>query len=210
MLGIQQQLRFRGVINHIQDTFQSRKIFRLHGSYTGSGVHSQGSRIDQYGSILVQIQIAVVVFAGTGNHNDLRPQFLKDCHSGVGGTSAAENQCFFAGNRNPRAQHQGPKSKVIGIVAIKRAVGSSHYGVHRAQPPSHRGKLIQKGNHIFFIGNCHVDSGEISETEEGFQLLGFLLKKRVIVGTQHAVNLGGVAVAQLSSQQTAFHQTTSV
>ena len=54
-----------------------------------------------------------------------------------------------------------------------------------------------------------IQTGEISGLQKSFQFLRFLFEEVIAVIAQSFVDLRGVAVAQFTAQQSAFHQTTS-
>ena len=142
----------------------------------------------------------IVVFPGTGNHDGLCPQVLQSCHRHVGGAAAAQNQNILSLHRDAAVLYQGGKAEVIGVVPEQGAVRPADHGVHRPHFLRRGGQLVEVRNYVLFIGNGHVDAGKVSAAEKIFQLLRLFFKQGVGIVPQMAVNLGGIAVPQLSAQ----------
>ena len=81
----------------------------------------------------------------------------------------------------------------------------AHNGVDRAQTRRRRGQLIQEWDDLFFVGNGHVQTGEISIFQEISDFLRLFFKQLIAIISQKSMNLGRVAVSQLSAQKAAFH-----
>ena len=131
-------------------------------------------------------------------------------HSRIGGTAAAANQGLLALHVNSGVSQHGLEAKIIRIVPNESSVRLTDDGIHGSQPLCTVRQLVQKGDHIFFIGNGHVQSRKIAIFQKILQRLRLFFKERIAVGAKHGMNLGRIAVAKLSAKQTALHQTTSV
>ena len=90
------------------------------------------------------------------------------------------------------------------------AVRSADDGVHSSQLFSIRGQLVQTGDDRFLVRNGDIQPGKIPVFQEIFDFFRLFFKEGIGVISKTGVNLGGVAVTQLPTQQSAFHQTTSV
>ena len=95
-------------------------------------------------------------------------------------------------------------------MAEQGAVRSADDGVHSPQLFSIRGQLGQIGDDRFFVGNGDVQPGKVPVFQEIRNFLRLFFKEGIGIIPETGVNLGGVAVTQLPTQQSAFHQTTSV
>ena len=89
-------------------------------------------------------------------------------------------------------------------------IRSTDDGVHSSQLFSIRGQLVQIGDDRFFVGNGDIQPGKVPVFQEIRNFLRLFFKEGIGVIPKTGVNLGGVAVTQLPTQQSAFHQTTSV
>ena len=148
----------------------------------------------------MEVEVAIVVLPGAGDDDDPCPQLLQGSHCGIGGTTAAQHQDLFPADVQSALLHQIPEAEIVGVVPNQAPIPPADDGVHRPQPPGNRGELVQKGNHVFFIGNGHVQSHEISVFQESFQFFRLLFKQGIVVGSQLPVNLGRVAVPQLPAK----------
>ena len=86
----------------------------------------------------------------------------------------------------------------------------SYDGIDGPQRLGTGSQAVQKGNDRFFVGNGYIYAREAAGMQELTQFLRFLFKKKIFIIPQSGMNLGRIAVAQLSAKQSAFHQTTSV
>ena len=79
-------------------------------------------------------------------------------------------------------------------------VRPSYNGIDGPQRLGTGRQAVQKGDHRLFVGNGYIQAGEAAGMQEGFQLLRFLFKKKIVIASQPGMDLGGVAVAQLSAE----------
>ena len=148
----------------------------------------------------MQMQIAVVVFSGTGNHHRHGTQILQRRHNHIGRAAAAQNQYLFPIDSDTTVFYQRDEAEIIRIVPKEAAVGSADDGIDRADFLSGRGQRVQIGNHVFFVGNGHIDTGKVSILQKRSQLLRLFFKEIIGIIPQQSVNLRGVAVPQLPAQ----------
>ena len=156
------------------------------------------------------LQVLVIVFPGTGNDHGLSTQPSQNSSDGIGSPAAAQHQNLLSGDVQAASFQKRSKAKIVRVVAEKGAVLSADDGVHRPQLFSSRGQFIQIGDDRFFVGNGDVQPGKIPVFQEIRNFLRLFFKESVGIIPETGVNLGGVAVPQLPTQQSAFHQTTSV
>ena len=100
------------------------------------------------------------------------------------------------------------KSKIVRIVTNEFSVPADD-GIDRAKLFRPGCQFVQKRDHIFFIGNRYIDPGEIAVFQKRFDFFRFFFEEFIGIIAEVAVNLRGVAVAQLSAQKSAFHHSTS-
>ena len=208
--SIQQQLGAGGVVDHVQHSFQSGKTLQIHQRNAGVGVHADGGCVDNGGGVFVALQIFIIILPGTGNDNSFSAQFVQNRGDGIGSAAAAQHQNLLSGGVQAASFQKRSEAKIVRVVAEKSAVISSDDGVHRPQLFRCRGQFVQIGNNRFLVGNGDVQPGKIPIFQEIPNFLRLFFKESVGIVTETGVNLGGVAVPQLPSQQSAFHQTTSV
>ena len=110
--------------------------------------------------------------------------------------------------RNAAGFHHGAEAEIVCVVADEFPVPPD-YGVHRTQFPGNGGKLIQIGNNVLFVRNGHINAVESTAFQEISDLIRLVFKKGVGIVPEETVNLGRIAVAQLSAQQAADHFITS-
>ena len=208
--GIQQQLGAGGVVDHVQHSFQLGEPLQIHGRNAGIGIHADGGRVDDDGGVFVTLQVLVIVFPGTGNDHGLSTQPSQNSSDGIGSPAAAQHQNLLSGDIQTASIQKGSKAKIVRVVAEKGAVLSADDGVHRPQLFSSRGQFIQIGDDRFFVGNGDIQPGKVPVFQEIRNFLRLFFKERIGIIPETGMNLGGVAVPQLPTQQSAFHQTTSV
>ena len=208
--GIQQKLGAGGVVDHVQHPFQLGKPLQIHGRNAGVGIHADGGRVDDDGGVFVTLQVLVIVFPGTGNDHGLSTQPSQNSSDGIGSPTAAQHQNLLSGDIQTASLQKGSKAKIVRVVAEKGTVPSADDGVHRPQFFRSRGQFVQIGDNRFFVGNGDIQPGKVPVFQEIRNFLRLFFKERIGIIPETGMNLGGVAVPQLPTQQSAFHQTTSV
>ena len=90
-------------------------------------------------------------------------------------------------------------------MAHETAVFPADDGVDRTDAPGHGRKFSAEGHDGLLVGNCYIDSAEIPVPEKFFHVFRLFFKQIVGIVAQMGMDLGGIAVSQLSSEKAAFH-----
>ena len=205
---IQQKLSPGGIVDDIQRAFQLGEQGQIHRGNAGVGIHAHRGGIDDDRRIGVEMEIVVIVLTGAGNGNDPGSEIFQSGDDGLGSAAGAQHQHLLATHIQTAGADHALEAEIVGIMAGEFAVPADD-AIDSAQLFGNGGEGIQIGDDILLIGNGHVDAGPIAVAEEIFQFLRFLFKEGKTVIAQPSVDLGGIAVAQFTAQQSAFHQTTS-
>ena len=86
----------------------------------------------------------------------------------------------------------------------------THHGVHAANGGSGLGQVVAQGQHGSLIRNGDVQALKITVSDEVPQLVRGHFKQLVFVIAKKGMQLRGIAVAELLSQQSKAHQITSL
>ena len=208
--GVQQQLGAGGVVDHVQHPFQLGEPLQIHGRNAGVGVHADGGRVDDGGGVFVALQVFIIVFPRAGYDHNVSAQLIQNSSDGIGSPAAAQHQNLLPSDRKAASFQKRSKAEIVRVVAEQCAVFSSDDSVHRPQLFRRRGQLVQTGDDRFLVRNGDIQPGKIPAFQEIFNFLRLFFKERIGIIPETGMNLGGVAVPQLPTQQSAFHQTTSV
>ena len=199
-----------GIVDYIQHTLQFGKTVKGQGRLVHTGVHAHRGGVDDDRRVGMAGKVFVIVFSGAGDHDDLGALLPQHAHGGIGSAAAAQHQRLFPGHLQSAFLQHGLEAEIVGVVADEAPVRTADNGIHGPQLPGGGGELVQKGNHGFLIGDGHIQAGKGAVFQEVFHFLRLFFKQLIAVIAEKAVNLGGIAVPQLTAQQSAFHHTTSV
>ena len=156
-------------------------------------------------------QVLVIIRAGAGDDHDLPgPQLVQHILHGEAGAPGAKNQALPSPDPDAALPDQTLEARCIGVVPEETAVRVAHDGVHAADGSGGLGQVVAQGQHGGLVGDGDVQALKIPVADEVPQPVRGHFKQFVFVISTKGVQLRGIAVAQLLSQQSKAHQITSL
>ena len=210
-LSLLHQRRAGGVIDEVQHPLAPGEPAQVHRGSGGVGVHPHGGGVHDHFCVGVLGQVLVVVRAGPGDHHDLpRPQLVQHILHRETGPAGAKHQALAPPDADAALPDQALEARRVRVVAEEAAVRVAHHGVHAANGGSGLGQVVAQGQHGGLIGNGDVQALKITVPDEVPQLVRGHFKQFVFVIAKKGMQLRGIAVAELFSQQSKAHQITSL
>ena len=195
--GLSEKLRPGGVVHQVKGGPSPGEQGQIHHAAPRFRVHPYGGGVDQDLRVEVCRQIAVIVFPGAGDGDDLSGAEIRQHgpHREAGPAGAEDHALFPLHGHAAFPDHIG-KTAVVGVVAVQRPVCTTQNGVDASNGGSLSGQLRAVGDHVFFVGDGHVDAVKFAASEKGLQFLRRFFKQPVFIAAEHPVNFRGEAVPQ--------------